>query len=551
MSIRSPAAMSPSPCRHPRQRVGAEHRGQHVRLLRLRRAREPAVVALLEPNAHHLVALRVAPQRLAEPRDAPCECPGRRPEARASAGRANRWNVTIAETGLPGRPNTSVPSRRAEPGRLPGLKPHAPEALLDAELGERRLDVVVRADGHAAADAHDVGRVERGGERVARGRRSRRARALALTTSAPGARRLRGDARRRSSCGSGPGASSAPARPARRPSRAPRAAAACARDRSRLRATRARRPPPGRARCPRAMTVSPARTSSPARRTFAPGSVAGHGHLAVALLGRARPARRRRCPRARRRRSRCGRRFPAASGGCDGRARRATRRRSAACPARRSARRSRPSPTHRTAAGPRRPRRRRGEHAAERGVAVDVLGRQRRAPPRARARAPRRSRSARARPRAHHDAALRAGAGDGRARRASSSGGVVVRAFGLLRRRRSKSAWRQSASYAAATISVPDEPSLGVGRDARAGERAVLAERAPCRAAQALGGDARLARVVVGEDDRAGAVARVDHDVGGGGALAQRVRPRAPVGPGGAAVARRPGRAARCARGRR
>ena len=53
----------------------------------------------------------------------------------------------------------------AEPGRLAGLEAHPPEALLDAELGQRRLDVVVRADRHAAAHADHVRRVERSGER--------------------------------------------------------------------------------------------------------------------------------------------------------------------------------------------------------------------------------------------------------------------------------------------------------------------------------------------------------------------------------------------------
>ena len=49
---------------------------------------------------------------------------------------------------------------RAEPGRLAGPQRDAPEALLDAQLGERRLDVVVRADRDAAGDDDHIGGVE-------------------------------------------------------------------------------------------------------------------------------------------------------------------------------------------------------------------------------------------------------------------------------------------------------------------------------------------------------------------------------------------------------
>ena len=45
----------------------------------------------------------------------------------------------------------------AEPQRLAGLDAHAPEDLLDAAGLERGLDVVVRADGHAAGHDQDVG----------------------------------------------------------------------------------------------------------------------------------------------------------------------------------------------------------------------------------------------------------------------------------------------------------------------------------------------------------------------------------------------------------
>ena len=76
--------------------------------------------------------------------------------------------MTIADTGLPGSPKTSVPPRTPNHVGLPGPQRDAPEALLDAELGERGLDVVVRADRHAAREDHDVGGLERLADRVAR-----------------------------------------------------------------------------------------------------------------------------------------------------------------------------------------------------------------------------------------------------------------------------------------------------------------------------------------------------------------------------------------------
>ena len=57
----------------------------------------------------------------------------------------------MLESGLPGRPKTSVEPRRPNHSGLP-----APEHLLDAAGLERRLDVVVRADGHAAGDDQHV-----------------------------------------------------------------------------------------------------------------------------------------------------------------------------------------------------------------------------------------------------------------------------------------------------------------------------------------------------------------------------------------------------------
>ena len=84
-----------------------------------------------------------------------------RPWSAASAGRTNSENVTTADTGLPGQPEYERRSAAAEPGRLTRLERDSPEHLLDAELGERRLDVIVRADRNPARDDHDVGGLER------------------------------------------------------------------------------------------------------------------------------------------------------------------------------------------------------------------------------------------------------------------------------------------------------------------------------------------------------------------------------------------------------
>ena len=136
------------------ERLGAEHRREHVRSLLLRRPDVEAVLARLEPAAHDVCAARLLAVVLVHHRR---RAPALRrlvPDSAASAGRTNRWNVTIAETGLPGQAeHERAPSRgHAEPGRVPGPQRDAPEDLLDAELRERRLDVVVRADRNASAD---------------------------------------------------------------------------------------------------------------------------------------------------------------------------------------------------------------------------------------------------------------------------------------------------------------------------------------------------------------------------------------------------------------
>ena len=351
------------------------------------------------------------------------------------------------------QPEHERPVAAAEPRRLARLKPHAPEALLDAERGERGLHVVVASDRHAAGHAHDVRLAERRRER-----RVRRVRVIrhvaALHDLGADAHRLRGDAVgvRVPDLARGPGRRRA--RRARRPSRAPRPAGDA---RTRPSAARAMRAPParrGRSRCRPSRTVSPARTSSPARRMFAPASVSGTttspscssvrstGTTPCVPSGTTAPVEMRHA-------------VPGASGAVARRAARdsATIR---SGPRPRRAPRSRPSPRRRTAAGPG-PRR---SVASTRPSGADSstssLGAARTAA-----------------------SALAASSIEIRSRRAH--GRIMTpRELGLEGRRgwtgalsRSsspppssrtslpKSACRQSASYAAATISVPDEPSSG------------------------------------------------------------------------------------------
>ena len=213
---------------------------------------------------------------------------------------------------VPGKPEDERAVADAEPRRLSGLEPDAPEALFDAELGERRLDVVVRADRHAAADAHDVGRRERARQRRLRRRRSRRpARSRRSTTSAPARSVCAASAVERSSSVIWPGPRSAPARRARRRSRPSRPAGRARTRPRRCRATRARRPPAGPSSVPASMTMLAGVHVLAGATHVCAGVACGHADLAVALLGRARPERRRACPPAPRRRSRSGRPCPA------------------------------------------------------------------------------------------------------------------------------------------------------------------------------------------------------------------------------------------------
>ena len=179
--------------------------------------------------------------------------------------------VTIAETGLPGSPNTSRPAGRGpEVGGLAGPQGDAPEDLLDAELRERRTDVVVLADRDAAGDHGDLAgesALERGpgaarvvghdlrGAPAARPLRSTRAASecrLELRIP-PGPQRLAGLLELVAGGQHGHGGRGSRTRPRR------------------ARPRPARRPPPARPASRRPARASPAAMSSPARRMSLPG----------------------------------------------------------------------------------------------------------------------------------------------------------------------------------------------------------------------------------------------------------------------------------------
>ena len=185
-----------APAGHDRERVGAEHRGEHVRALRPVGRRVPAVVAELEPAADRVGAarlLRVGARRaIAVARRRRRSRAQQRPERRAreeQEGDHRRDRVAgQAEDEAP----PSAPCD-AEVGRLAGPQRDAPEDLLDAELRERRPDVVVLADRDAAADDGDVGRRAPARARRASPRGSSRDALDADATSAPAALGQRGD----------------------------------------------------------------------------------------------------------------------------------------------------------------------------------------------------------------------------------------------------------------------------------------------------------------------------------------------------------------------
>ena len=530
MSIRSPAATSPSPCGTRASACGAEHRGEHVRALRLGGPREPAVVALLQPHAHHLVALRVAPKRLGG-RACAARRSGSAPWSARIAGRANRWNVTIADTGLPGSPNTSVPSRVPNQVGLPGWSrtpqnrsstPSSASAGFTWSCGPTETPPLTQTTSAASSASASAARVASASSRHAAALDHLRARLPRLRGDAVGVRvaDLAGSER-------GIGLDQLVAgREHREPRPLP---ARHGRDSERSehgQLRRADRRPRGDDGLARVHVLA----GAPDVR---PGFAGRDGHFAVALLGRldgddrVRPLGDHRASR-----------DPARDAGRE-RGRRGRARARLAV----DAERARLAVGHGEPVHRRRIERRQvllgdgrcGEHALEGGGEVDVL------------------RPQRLHLREHALACLV----DRNQLRRRAHARIMTRrsewAQGMDRRGRAIVRWR--VVRVLGLLRVADEVRLapervvcggddlrarravvGVGGDPRAGERALAAEHAPCGTAEAVGCDARLARVVIREDDRAGAVAGVDDDVGGGRALAQRVRPCAPVGTRGAAV---------------
>ena len=227
---------------------------------------------------------------------------GSPPWSAARAGRTNSWKVTIAETGLPGRPKASVSSRVPNQTGLPGRRltpqksscaPSARSAPLTWSCGPTETPpdtTTTSADSSAPRD-----RGARGLGAVAHALARHQARRPPARPARSG--RSRWSCRCRPARSGSPGSvSSSPVTQHGHP-RAPRAGERGATDRGRH-AQGGRR----RARRPRAARPRPAPMSSPARRMLAPGSVAGTrtpsrrcarcrstGTTAVAPSGRAAP----------------------------------------------------------------------------------------------------------------------------------------------------------------------------------------------------------------------------------------------------------------------
>ena len=90
-----------------------------MRLLGAGEDRAQAVGGGLEAHPQRLLALRALRDGLREARRL-TRCNGSRPWRARRAGRAKSKKVTIAETGLPGSPRTSTPSRAPNHVGLPG-----------------------------------------------------------------------------------------------------------------------------------------------------------------------------------------------------------------------------------------------------------------------------------------------------------------------------------------------------------------------------------------------------------------------------------------------
>ena len=90
------------------------------------------------------------------------------PASRRRAGSMKTAQQTIVESGLPGSPKTSVSPRRPNHSGLPGLIWTRQKTSSTPTALERRLDVIVRADRHAARDDQHVA-LQPGRHRVPRG----------------------------------------------------------------------------------------------------------------------------------------------------------------------------------------------------------------------------------------------------------------------------------------------------------------------------------------------------------------------------------------------
>ncbi len=177
---------------HDRESVRAEHRGEHVRVLVARGPGVPAVVAELERAADGVGApgrLRRSSSRIADARSTSRPPPA----ATRIAGRTKSRKVTIADTGLPGRPKTSVPPG-ATPNQvgLPGFRatrqktcstPSASRAALTWSCSPtetppeitamspwRAASIAVPGRGWIVADGLDGGDLGAGAERQRRDR---------------------------------------------------------------------------------------------------------------------------------------------------------------------------------------------------------------------------------------------------------------------------------------------------------------------------------------------------------------------------------------------
>ena len=99
------------------------------------------------------------------------------PARRRSDGQQQQLEPDQHRQRIARQPDDDAPVAQAAPGRAPGLHRDAPEQLLDAERGQRGLDVIARPDRDAAGGDHDV-RLARARARAPRASpRRRRARA--------------------------------------------------------------------------------------------------------------------------------------------------------------------------------------------------------------------------------------------------------------------------------------------------------------------------------------------------------------------------------------